>query len=112
MPKLNKTTVRGRMAEAGIRYAKDLAEETDIPFGRLRGAVGGRDALNLTDVYTVARALIRDGETLADAVADILANPNEGTPDTPPQTPPKRTTTAPPRRQETRRGPARIGVLT
>lgn len=99
MPKLNSTPVKHRMAEAGLRYARHLAAATDLPFGRVRGAINGRDPLKLMDIYTIARVLKRDDEDVRDVVAEITAisNTNDGVPDEPPKQPkgPK----APPKRE-------------
>jgi hypothetical protein len=103
MPKLNSTPVKHRMAEAGLRYAKHLAEATGLPFGRVRGAINGRDPLKLMDIYDIARVLKRDDEDIRDVVAEITAddedvNTNDGVPDEPPKqpkpqkAPPKRST--------------------
>lgn len=106
--RMQAVNVRHRMAEKGIRDAKELAEIiTSIPHGTLRNAVSGLDPMRLDRIYTVARALVRDGENLRDCVADILAGTNDGVPDEPPKQPKR--PPAPPKRQdrEPSKGPKR-----
>jgi hypothetical protein len=94
------------MAEAGFKYAKGLAAESGLPYGRVRNAVGGNDPLHLADVYILAEHLARDGEDVKDVVADIVAN-NEGVPEEPPKMP--KPPTKPPTRGTTdkTKGPRR-----
>jgi hypothetical protein len=86
MPYLNCSRMDHRMAAAGFKYAKGLAAKAELPYGRVRNAVGGHDPLHLADIYTLAELLAQDGEDVKDVVADIIAN-NEGVPDEPPKTP-------------------------
>ncbi|RZQ59805.1 hypothetical protein [Amycolatopsis suaedae] len=107
MPMLNGSVVKHRVAQLGRgRDAlRKIAEATDIPYGSLRNAVGGRQELGLPRCYTLAEALEL-------TVREILADP-DGVPDLPPEQPkrPK----SPPKRQDKeqdRKGPRRntVGV--
>jgi len=97
MPKLNKDTVKHRLAEAGITSTRDLAKAVDVPWGSLKNGLAGRDPLTLPRIYRIAERLRRHGETVRQVVDDIVAE-TEGQPDTPPKQPagPK----APPKRQD------------
>lgn len=100
MPKLNKDTVKHRLAEMGITSTRTFAKDVDVPWGSLKNGLAGRDPLTLPRIYRIAERLKRDGETVREAVADILAT-GEGVPDEPPKQPirPK----SPPKRQDTER---------
>ena len=108
MPKLNKDTVKHRLAEANITSTREFAEKVDVPWGSLKNGLAGRDWLTLTRIYRIAEQLKRPDETVRQVVDDIVAA-NEGEPDTP-QTPPRREPTAPPSRQDSEKrktGPKR-----
>lgn len=78
MPMLNTSVVTHRVAQLG--KGRDalvvIAEQTDIPAGTLRNAVGGRQPLSLARVYTLAEALGME-------VREILAN-SDDVPELPP----------------------------
>lgn len=98
MPKLNKDTVKHRLAEANITSTRDFAEKVKVPWGSLRNGLAGRDELSLPRIYRIAEQIKRPGETVRQVVADIVAA-NEGQPDTPPDKP-RREPTSPPSRQD------------
>src|SRR5438270_5312679 len=108
MPKLNKDTVKHRMAEANITSTRKFAENVDVPWGSLKNGLAGRDWLTLARIYRIAEQLMRPGETVRQVVDDIVAG-NEGEPDTPPAKP-RREPKSPPSRQaseQTKKAPRR-----
>lgn len=106
MPNLNSSRVKHRMAEAGIQSARQLSDVTGITYSTLRNAVAGCGFMNLANVYLVADAISRLGESPPDVVADILATDNEGVPDEPPKQP--KAPPTPPKRTERTKGPRRV----
>lgn len=97
MPKLNKDTVKHRLAEMGITSTSDLAEKVDVPWGSLKNGLAGRDQLSLARIYRIAEQLKRPDEPVR-AVVDEIVAADEGVPDTPPATP-RREPKSPPSRQ-------------
>ncbi|WET79267.1 helix-turn-helix transcriptional regulator [Amycolatopsis sp. QT-25] len=88
--KLHAERVRHRMAELGIRDAKQLAALSGIPYGTLRNAVAGRDPMRLDRIYVIAQLLRRPHDaSIRDVVDDILAT------NAPPDAPSTKTATGP-----------------
>jgi hypothetical protein len=98
MPKLNKDTVKHRLAEANVTSTRDFSKAVDVPWGSLKNGLAGRDPLTLPRIYRIAEQLKRPGETVRDVVDDIVAA-TEGEPDTPPAQP-RREPKSPPSRQD------------
>lgn len=119
MPFLNGQRVRHRAALRGWDL-HTLADKADLPVRAVQNSTRTvrPQTMKITRIYALGRALAQQGEdpvkVAADIVADvevaaeILANKDDGVPDTPPKQP-TRTPTGPARRETTEKtkGPRR-----